>query len=441
MRNGCFNYMKNTTTKNEFLNSILSNTGSKIVSHTFDNFQKFISRNYDSIIIESKVLIYFYLERWLSELNYTTLFHQEKTLRSITRFDEATSTLKLDSLSTSVKKTFVPIKYKDSLFYIRKYSDDSLTDGNLEQKSVLNNAHQFFSTFEVTTLLEHFQLSPVQALTGLPSIKIIFKKKEENIVNEFLNYIWNKYETPIKTSNALYHNDDNWWNRSSYLSSMNIDSLVLPGDQKERILADVENFFSMSDFYQKRGIPFNRGYMFYGPPGTGKSSFIQAISSYFNLDVYYLSLNSVKDDQSLFSLISSIKPRSILLMEDIDNFAVLNNKTSKRNSLTFSALLNSLSGINSPYGCLFMMTTNHIDKIPSSLLRHGRIDISEEISYCTEDMIHKFWNLFYGFDYDGDLTSLSNITPSQVVEILKTNPFDHTRAKMIFQNKILTVDS
>src|SRR6185437_4295103 len=45
-----------------------------------------------------------------------------------------------------------------------------------------------------------------------------------------------------------------------------------------------------------------------------------------------------------------------------------------QNGVTLSGLLNVLDGFAAPTGVLFVMTTNHIEKLDPALLRPGRID-------------------------------------------------------------------
>ena len=47
---------------------------------------------------------------------------------------------------------------------------------------------------------------------------------------------------------------------------------------------------------------------------------------------------------------------------------------SAQNGVTLSGLLNVLDGFYAPTGVLFVMTTNHLEKLDEALLRPGRID-------------------------------------------------------------------
>jgi chaperone BCS1 len=48
--------------------------------------------------------------------------------------------------------------------------------------------------------------------------------------------------------------------------------------------------------------------------------------------------------------------------------------TPNQNGVTLSGLLNVLDGFGAPTGVMFVMTTNHVDKLDPALLRPGRID-------------------------------------------------------------------
>jgi chaperone BCS1 len=53
---------------------------------------------------------------------------------------------------------------------------------------------------------------------------------------------------------------------------------------------------------------------------------------------------------------------------------VTKENVSTQSGTTLSGLLNVLDGFHAPTGVLFVMTTNHVEKLDQALLRPGRID-------------------------------------------------------------------
>lgn len=62
-----------------------------------------------------------------------------------------------------------------------------------------------------------------------------------------------------------------FWNIRKRKLRRSLDSVVLPTGVLDSLIADVQEFLSMEDWYQTTGIPYRRGFLLYGPPGTGKS--------------------------------------------------------------------------------------------------------------------------------------------------------------------------
>jgi chaperone BCS1 len=68
--------------------------------------------------------------------------------------------------------------------------------------------------------------------------------------------------------------------------------------------------------------------------------------------------------------------------------------TSTQNGVTLSGLLNVLDGFHAPTGVLFVMTTNHVQKLDQALLRPGRIDYKLYMGKATD---HQKMELFRRF--------------------------------------------
>ncbi|XP_065191549.1 mitochondrial chaperone BCS1-like [Sycon ciliatum] len=182
-----------------------------------------------------------------------------------------------------------------------------------------------------------------------------------------------------------------------------IESVVLAGSQANRIVQDVQEFLEQPHWYEERGIPYRRGYLFHGPPGCGKSSFIAALAGAADLSICVLSLSSMYlSNDVLDTLLSNAPVKSIILLEDVD--AAFANRqidpSDKRfvgmpSGVTFSGLLNALDGVTSSEGRILIMTTNHPERLDPALIRPGRVDVREEFTYCTKEQLCHMYERFY----------------------------------------------
>ena len=162
--------------------------------------------------------------------------------------------------------------------------------------------------------------------------------------------------------------------------------------------------------------------MLHGVPGTGKSSTIIAIATYLNYDIYYISLNGVEKNSQLKQIFDYVakncSKQGIMVFEDIDaqtnvvhkrniilspdtmiqdpdkgnkvvteifdegslSYHSLENK--KNDELDLSFLLNILDGTLSQHNMVYIMTTNHLERLDPALYRKGRIDAMIQLKKC-----------------------------------------------------------
>jgi len=178
-------------------------------------------------------------------------------------------------------------------------------------------------------------------------------------------------------------NDDNGsWRMLEAGESRRLESVLLPGDERARVLADMERFIARREWYASRGIPYRRGYLFFGPPGSGKTSLARSLAHELGLTLFVLDLSSARiTDQQLFALLAQVPPRSMILVEDVDRTRPIAAQAAKAKTdkhadggATISGLLNAVDGPTSGEGRVLVFTTNNPGTLDAALLRPGRVD-------------------------------------------------------------------
>lgn len=206
-------------------------------------------------------------------------------------------------------------------------------------------------------------------------------------------------DKPKETVEINYCDDYGGWFELSKRTPRPIDSIVLPGGQADRIVADAKLFFSRQQYYADRGIPWRRGYLFYGDPGNGKSSTIFALASELKMGLSYLNLREV-NDTGLMRGMSDIPQDSILVIEDIDGLFNGDEKRETKSSVSFASLINALDGLLAPEGQLMVMTTNCRNQLDPALIRPGRADIEILFSNATLSQARDLFRRFYPWKCD-----------------------------------------
>ncbi|PYH75392.1 P-loop containing nucleoside triphosphate hydrolase protein [Aspergillus uvarum CBS 121591] len=201
------------------------------------------------------------------------------------------------------------------------------------------------------------------------------------------------------------------------LSTIIIDPLI-----KNALVDDLTDFLHprTRSWYQKRGIPYRRGYLFHGPPGTGKSSLCLAIASLIGLEICTVSLNSKNvDGDSLTRLFLSLPEKCLVLFEDMDQAGIENRNISEslsqvedasgddrshecpdssdrsQGGLSLSEILNIIDGVSAQEGRILIMTTNDPGSLDKALQRPGRVDRVFPFHFATRrDIKEQFLTFF-----------------------------------------------
>ncbi|KAJ5713150.1 uncharacterized protein N7483_010331 [Penicillium malachiteum] len=218
-----------------------------------------------------------------------------------------------------------------------------------------------------------------------------------------------------------------------------MDSVVLDPHQKDNFEADVQDFLHPTTYqwYMEHSLNYRRSYLFHGPPGTGKTSLCLGMATFFGLDIYTLSLNSL-DENRLALLFQGLPRRCVVLLEDIDTAGLpkrpndmdatqvgicedqfLSNhddkSPTKLGPITLSSLINTLDGVATKDGRILIMTTNHRAKLDNALIRPGRVDVEVKFELASAFIVQKLFLAFYApvsiLDDNGNNQLAKNSTP------------------------------
>merc|ERR1711871_361059 len=226
---------------------------------------------------------------------------------------------------------------------------------------------------------------------------------DDSVLRRFLDKAMEtSFEVDRENLNVWVMADSWWgsWEKAMSKRPRSVDSVVLDGSLSEDLIRDARSFFTKSDWYVQAGIPYRRGYLLYGPPGCGKTSFCQALAGALRQDLCMLTLaNKSLDDTKLARVIRDTPVGAIILLEDVDSVFINRDVVAKSNGdasgVTFSGLLNAIDGVASQEGRLFLMTTNHIEKLDPALIRPGRFDVKVELGLATKQQMQSLFLRFF----------------------------------------------
>jgi chaperone BCS1 len=218
---------------------------------------------------------------------------------------------------------------------------------------------------------------------------------------DLLDQVAKKHAAGTGDSVEVYLFRGGAWTRVSRKAKRALSSVVMPTEQRTRVVRDIETFRQSKQWYADRGIPYRRGMLFCGPPGTGKTSFVMALAGELGMRVYALNLGSITSDIALIDAITSVPENALLLIEDIDvaqrdRKEPTGSKKENGEKLTMSGLLNAIDGVFSRDGRVLIMTTNYPDKLDAALMRPGRADRIEHIGDLEQPEVNEMCRQFLG---------------------------------------------
>lgn len=186
---------------------------------------------------------------------------------------------------------------------------------------------------------------------------------------------------------AKYNTYEVDWVKSSMLPGRSLSTVYASNDVKNLLVNNLRTFKNTEDEYISHGIPYKYVALLHGPPGTGKTSLIMSIAYELKIkNLYIMSFGSTMTDSYFLELVHSMKPNSILVMEDADTL-VVNRK--EKTGMSFTSMLNVLDGPLRPHGLVCFLTTNHMERFDSAMTRSGRINDIIEITPMSKELAAK----------------------------------------------------
>lgn len=161
-------------------------------------------------------------------------------------------------------------------------------------------------------------------------------------------------------------------NRGYYFLRLNVKTeglLRFPETNSERVITEIQTFWTRETQYGKYGLTYKRGIILWGPPGSGKSSTIQLIvEDVIKRDGIALKFAEPNIFIDCVRILREIQPTTpvVVLMEDIDSILELYHE---------SEVLNILDGVERVEKVVYLATTNYPGQLGERIInRPSRFD-------------------------------------------------------------------
>ncbi|HYV13094.1 MAG TPA: AAA family ATPase [Pyrinomonadaceae bacterium] len=195
---------------------------------------------------------------------------------------------------------------------------------------------------------------------------------EKQIAEDFFSAVC-EWSCEVRGEILVYHDAHFRKDKELFesIKSATFDNLILPNLLKRQIQNDFQQFFDSREVYERYNIPWKRGAIFIGPPGNGKTHTLKALINQLGKPCLYIrsfkSENCTEEENmgEVFKRARMTTP-CVIVLEDLDSMIDDNNR---------AFFLNELDGFHSNTGMVVLATTNHPEKLDSSILeRPSRFD-------------------------------------------------------------------
>lgn len=226
-----------------------------------------------------------------------------------------------------------------------------------------------------------------------------------------------------------------------------LDSLYLQEDDYRKLIQTLDQYRNKKEVFESLSLQYKLNMLLYGKPGCGKSTCITAIATYLGKDIYYVKLNNVKTNEDMQKICEyAFKGSSrggVIVMEDIDAMCDVVHKRTKNtrvnnNGLTLDYLLNLLQGTLTMKDSIFIVTTNHIEKLDPAFYRVGRFDQKIRFKLSDHSQIRKIHKRMLGCEIPEDILRRINeyqFPPAEFIFLLKEYLYSpDTDPEIIYDN-------
>jgi mitochondrial chaperone BCS1 len=212
---------------------------------------------------------------------------------------------------------------------------------------------------------------------------------------------------------TIYTFADSYWYNVTNKNKRRLDTVILTDENERKIREHIAQYVIDKEWYKGKHIPWRTGILLEGPPGTGKSTLSLALCGEFNCNLYIANLGTATDDK-LGKMFKSLPPQSVMLIEDIDSYAIAQSrKKSKAQGLakktkpdvedadaermfgSLSGLLNAIDGITATEDRILVATTNHLERLDPALIRPGRFELILKIDNLNDETARKMFFKFF----------------------------------------------
>ncbi|KAM7511869.1 hypothetical protein LguiB_010744 [Lonicera macranthoides] len=267
------------------------------------------------------------------------------------------------------------------------------------------------------------------------------KKDKRRILRPYLQHIHSvsddieqrRRELKLYMNTDSDHRSNGRWRSVPFTHPSTLETIAMDSDLKNKVKSDLESFLKSKQYYHRLGRVWKRSYLLYGPSGTGKSSFVAAMAKFLCYDVYDIDLSRVSDDSDLKMLLLQTTNKSLIVIEDLDQF--LNKKST---TVSLSGVLNFMDGIvNSCSGGekVMVFTMNTKEQIDQSILRPGRIDVHIYFPLCNFKSFKSLANSYLGLkdhklfpQVEEIFLTGATMSPAEIGELMIVNRSSPSRA-------------